>query len=104
MDDNGCVEFFRYFGGEIARHALHNLRHQLFPVLASIGMPTVVEARLPIVDAQDHQISNMAGELIRFGEYRFLDGRHYAMNCEIRIQYSVPPEQILGVYEKQFPK
>ncbi len=67
-------------------------------------MPTVVEARLPIVDAQDHQITNMAEELIRFGECRFLDGTHHPVNCEIRIQYTVPPKRILGVYEKQFPK
>jgi hypothetical protein len=104
MDDNGCADFFRYFGGEIARHALHDLARELFPVLESIGVPTVVEARLPIVDAQDYQISRMAEELIRFGECKFLDEKHYAMNCEIRIRYTVPPERILAVYEKQFSK
>jgi hypothetical protein len=104
-DDDGCADFFRYFGGEIARHALDDLRGELFPALESIGIPTVIEAKLPIVDAQDHQISWIAQELIRFGENKFLDGKQYAMmNCEIRIQYSVPPERILDVWEKQLSK
>lgn len=104
VDGSGCADFFRYFGGEIARHALDGLRHELFPILASIGIPTAVEVRLPIVDAQDHQVSAIAEELIRFGEHRFLDQKDYAMNCEIRIRYAVPPDRILDVWTVQPPR
>ena len=99
-DDYGCEDFFRYFGGEVTRRALEDLKDKIFPVLEEIGVPAVVECSIPIAYGADHQLSNMAKEFIKYGEEKFLDGRHYDMQCEMKIEYIVDSTKILSIWEK----
>lgn len=99
-DEDGCEDFFRYFGGEVTRRALWELREQLYPVLQDIGVPAVVECSIPIADGEAYQLSNMAKEFIRYGEEKYLDGRRYDMQCELKIEYTVDGDRILNIWEK----
>lgn len=100
IDNSGCEDFFRYFGGEVTRRALWELEEQVFPVLEEVGVPAVVECSIPIADGADYQISNMAEQFIRYGEKKFLDDCYYEMQCELRIEYTVDSGKILSIWEK----
>lgn len=102
-DDSGCTDFFRYFGGEITRHALHNLSDELFPILASIGTPCVVEARLSIRDAMPHHLSALADDCIRLGWHWFLDNKYTTNGCDMMMKNPVMPNRILDVWTKNLP-
>jgi hypothetical protein len=99
-ESNGCRDLFRYFGGELARHALHALADELFPVLASVGIPCVVEARLSIWDAQPHHLSALADEFIQLGWQMFLGQTYQPRGCDMMITHPVTPDRILDVWEK----
>ncbi len=102
-DDPGYADFFRFFGGEVTRRALYDLRDELFPILESAGVPAVVEAQLRISEGAGYQISNMAKEFIKYAECKFLDNERCAIECEMMIQHPVASASILDVWEKQLP-
>jgi len=100
IDGSGCADLLQHFGGEIARHALDSLADKLFPVLASIGIPCVVEARLPIRDAQPHHLTALADEFIRLSWGRFLGERQDARDCDMMIRRPIEPDRILKVWKR----
>jgi hypothetical protein len=77
------------------------MEHELFPILSSIGVPTVVECVLPITDAAGFQISSLAEQLIQYSIERHMEEEEPSIRAEMYVRYDVPSERILDVWTKK---
>jgi len=97
--EDGCEDFFIYFGGEVTRRALYRLK---LDVLRSIGIPTIVECILDVNKAEPFQVSNIANEIIKYGISKFVLNTEYKLKCEMCIVENVPHNKIIDILERKF--
>lgn len=100
-EESGCYELFKYFGGEVTRRVLEKFADRVFPILASIGKPSVVECQIKIIEGADYQIDNLVKEIIKYGIKRNSDNRDYLPFAEMYIQSNVKVKNILNIWEKE---
>lgn len=96
----GCVEFFKFFGGEVTRRAVWPVKDIVYPILQKIGIPTVVECSLNISDAMDFQVINICKEMINYGIQKFGYKNDYSLQCEICVKHDVFSNDIIKIWRK----
>lgn len=97
--DLGCMDLFKYYGGEITRRALWQKKEKYYSILAEIGNPKVIECAIDLKDARGYQISNLAEQLINYGIHKWVLQNKYKINVEIMILKSIEPKNILRIHD-----
>ena len=93
-------DLLEFYGGRALRAALHNKRYKFYPVLKRLGAPAVVACRVPIADATDSQIEDLAKQML---DYLLDDANGYAprpITGELSISTEIPAGNIIEVQEQ----
>lgn len=99
-DCRGCEYFFKYFGGEVTRRALEQIESELLPILSNIGIPSVVEFKVKVVELS-YKIDYIAERIIKYVINRYIKKVKFSFNCEAYVYRNIDPEDIISIWEKK---
>ena len=87
--EDGCEDFFSYFGGECIYKAFQHLEdvNKFKLALAKLGLPLVVTAKVQLTKGLEFQKDNII---------KYLNGESRS-HCEIFIKESISPESIINI-------
>lgn len=89
--NTGCINFYKYFGGEVLRRITYDFREDILPILSKIGSPKVIEFNVPITNIQRFSRSNLIDSFIQYSFNR----EKYIFQCESFIRYDISREDIV---------
>lgn len=95
-----CQDLLEFYGGRALRAALHNKRYKFYPILKRLGAPTVIACRVPIADATDCQVAELAKQML---DYLLDDAKGYATRPvmgELSINSAIPAANIIEIQEQ----